>query len=165
MAEGTGRQTFTDLTGAPPEVVYADIGFDAVGNVIQANREELSPYAKTKRVSGALSPVLRNAPRQSVAQLRLLLSRARPDLSDKQVDARVRERLAGLRTTESTERVSWGDYPNEGGDVTLECRKCHAKPRVNRKKLSMLIDKVQPPKRYVLVSPGGEMSIGSIYDD
>jgi hypothetical protein len=91
----------------------------------------------------------------SAEQIRSYIVKHRPDLSPERVDELVGERVWAMRTKKSDRRVSF-DYVDDD-PVTLECRKCGAKSRVNRKTIAIAIEKAKLSGDDVYVSPRGQM--------
>jgi hypothetical protein len=155
MAEGRGRPTFTDLSGAPPHLTVP--GFDRSGNLLP-RREDLIQYAKVKRMPyGAVQAIQRDAPRLSAERARAFIAENRPELTPERVEELAGEWIGGMRTRTSDRRVSLVDAKVQGNQVTLKCRVCGAKPLVNRKDLAMVIEKAKRDGGDVYVSPRGNV--------
>jgi hypothetical protein len=150
MAREGPPRTFRDLRRALIDPPAPDI---------QRLGSERIEGGTTREMPGRLELITRDAPRFSEALERTRIRDRHPEFSDEEVEGEIAW-AAQFSRTSSSRRRGWAQASS--GTPELRCRRCGARPRVNRVVLSRVIKVARDQGRTeVYVSPMGKVTLDS----
>jgi hypothetical protein len=118
--------------------------------------EELLALADTrKRPYGFLFQIQRDAPKVSLAELRVDVAERNALLNEEQIGEIVQDELGRRRSTLSADRRSYVEVDVKEGVSSIECWCCGRMFEVNRSKLAKAIEKIRDSSDHIYLTPKG----------